>query len=52
MINKVADIEIRKVDRAQGVIEAFVNTMNVRDSDGDVIEPTAFDNSIANNFLC
>ena len=49
MINKVADIEIRKVDKAQGIIEAFVNTMNVRDSDGDVIEPTAFDKSISNN---
>ena len=49
MINKVADIEIRKVDKTQGVIEAFVNTMNIRDSDGDIIEPTAFDKSIANN---
>jgi len=49
MIHKVASIEISKTDSEQGVIEAFVNTMGVKDSDGDIIDPSAFNKSINNN---
>jgi len=49
MIHKTEEAEIKVIDDAEGVIEAFVNTMGTKDKDGDVIEPTAFDNSIRNN---
>ena len=41
--------EIKVVDQAQGIIEAYVNTMGKTDKDGDIIEPTAFEGSIDNN---
>ena len=41
--------EIKVVDQAQGIIEAYVNTMGKTDKDGDIIEPTAFEDSISNN---
>ena len=46
MNQKTSLIEIKNVDSSQGVVEAFVNTMGVKDKDGDIIEPTAFDKSI------
>ena len=49
MIRKTNVIEVKNVDSSQGVVEAFVNTMGVKDKDGDIIEPTAFDDSIQNN---
>jgi len=49
MIHKTEESEIKVIDDAEGVIEAFVNTMGTKDKDGDIIEPSAFDNSIKNN---
>jgi HK97 family phage prohead protease len=49
IIQKIGEVEIKNVDAEQGVVEAFVNTMGVKDKDGDIIEPTAFDKSIATN---
>ena len=49
MNHKTSVIEIKSIDPTQGVVEAFVNTMGVKDKDGDVIEPTAFNDSIKSN---
>jgi len=49
MIHKTEEAEIKVIDDAEGIIEAFVNTMGTKDKDGDIIEPTAFDKSIQNN---
>jgi len=34
------------VDDSQGIVEAYVNTMGIKDHDGDIINPEAFNNSI------
>ena len=49
LITKEFVTDIKVLDAVEGVVEAFVNTMGVVDADGDVIEPTAFDQSIENN---
>lgn len=49
MIKKTITSEIKEVDSTQGLIEAFTNSMGVVDSDGDVIDPVAFNGSIAKN---
>ena len=41
--------DIKVMDEAQGIVEAFTNTMGAIDADGDVIMPDAFDNSISYN---
>ena len=50
MIKKTfSGMEVKEVDSSQGLIEAFTNSMGVVDSDGDVIDPVAFNGSIAKN---
>ena len=49
MINKFALSEVKVLDDRQGIIEAYVNTMGIRDADGDIIDPGAFDASIRSN---
>jgi len=49
VIKKTITSEIKEVDSTQGLIEAFTNSMGVVDSDGDVIDPVAFNGSIAKN---
>jgi HK97 family phage prohead protease len=50
LIRKTSELsELKVVDEDQGIVQAYVNTMGVEDADGDVIEPTAFDNSIEKN---
>ena len=44
---RLSDLKI--VDAALGIVEAYVNTMGAVDRDGDIIEETAFDESIATN---
>jgi len=47
METKVSHDSATKVlDAKAGVVEAFVNTMEVIDSDGDIISKAAFDNSL------
>ena len=46
MINKLHISNAKGVDATEGIVEAYVNTMGVRDHDGDVINSEAFDNSI------
>ena len=41
--------DIKVLDETAGIVEAFTNSMGVIDADLDIIEPTAFDASIANN---
>lgn len=41
--------ETKILDEQKGIVEAFVNTMGVVDSDGDVIAPSAFDKSLEKN---
>ena len=45
MINKFYISDAKVLDRA-GIVEAYVNTMGVRDADGDIIDPAAFNASI------
>jgi len=49
MINKFTISDAKVVDDRQGIVEAYVNTMGIRDADGDIIDPGAFDNSIRAN---
>tara|TARA_R110000765_G_scaffold46987_2_gene96748 strand:- start:42 stop:1151 length:1110 start_codon:yes stop_codon:yes gene_type:complete len=47
---KISELsQLKVIDEEQGIVQAFVNTMNVEDSDGDLIESSAFNNSIENN---
>jgi len=41
--------EVKVIDEAQGIVEALTNSMGLVDSDNDVIDTGAFQNSIANN---
>lgn len=41
--------DVKVVDEALGIVEAFTNTMGAVDLDGDIIAPTAFDESIYAN---
>ena len=49
MINKFYISDAKVLDDRAGIIEAYVNTMGVRDADGDIIDPAAFDASIRSN---
>jgi HK97 family phage prohead protease len=49
MERKYMKAELASVDDAEGIVEAYVNTMGVNDLDGDVVESTAFDQSIRDN---
>ena len=49
MITKTLMSDAKAVDDAEGIVEAYTNTMGVIDADGDVVEPTAFDQSIREN---
>jgi len=46
LINKFYVSEAKGVDDSQGIVEAYVNTMGIKDHDGDIINPEAFDSSI------
>jgi len=41
--------DVKLIDEAQGIVEAFVNSMGLIDTDGDVIDSAAFNNSISMN---
>ena len=47
LIRKAATAEAKILDEAQGIVEAYVNSMGVIDWDGEIIAPSAFDASIA-----
>jgi len=49
MIIKTQMSDAKAIDDAEGIVEAFTNTMGVVDADGDIVEPTAFDQSIRDN---
>ena len=49
MIRKTTSGNAKAIDEAEGIVEAYTNTMGVPDADGDIVEPTAFDTSIADN---
>ena len=49
MIHKTVIASAKAIDEAEGIVEAYTNTMGVVDADGDIVEPTAFDASIADN---
>jgi len=46
LINKLHISNAKGVDDTEGIVEAYVNTMGIKDHDGDVINSEAFDNSI------
>ena len=49
MINKFYISDAKVLDERMGIVEAYVNTMGVRDADGDIIDPAAFNASIKSN---
>ena len=49
MINKFYISDAKVLDDRAGIVEAYVNTMGVRDADGDIIDPAAFNTSIKSN---
>jgi len=49
MINKFYISDAKALDDKAGIVEAYVNTMGIRDADGDIIDPKAFDASIKSN---
>ena len=49
MIHKTLVASAKAVDEAEGIVEAYVNTMGIPDADGDIVEMTAFDRSIRDN---
>jgi HK97 family phage prohead protease len=49
MIHKTMTGSAKAVDEAEGIVEAYTNTMGVVDADGDIVESTAFNSSIADN---
>jgi len=49
VIHKTMTGSAKAVDEAEGIVEAYTNTMGVVDADGDIVEPTAFNASIADN---
>ena len=46
LIYKTVKSEVNTVDAAEGIVEAYVNSMGVVDHDGEIIELGAFDQSI------
>ena len=46
LIYKTVKSEVSMVDAAEGIVEAYVNSMGVVDHDGEIIEMGAFDQSI------
>ena len=49
MINKFTISDAKVLDDRQGIVEAYVNTMGIKDADGDIIDPGAFNASIRSN---
>ena len=49
MINKFYISDAKVLDERMGIVEAYVNTMGIRDADGDIIAPAAFNASIKSN---
>jgi HK97 family phage prohead protease len=49
MIHKTMTGSAKAIDEAEGIVEAYTNTMGVVDADGDIVESTAFNASIADN---
>ena len=49
MINKFFISDAKVLDDRAGIVEAYVNTMGIRDADGDIIDPAAFNASIKSN---
>lgn len=46
IVRKVSEADATTIDAAEGIVEAFVNTMGVVDHDGEVIDIKAFSESI------
>lgn len=47
---KGASFDLKELDSKKGVVEAFANTYNVKDADGDISEPGSFCKSVSENF--
>jgi uncharacterized protein len=43
---KSLNLEIKDIDRKQGIVKGYLSAFNVKDSDGDIILPGAFKKSI------
>tara|TARA_Y100000034_G_C6884969_1_gene406177 strand:+ start:749 stop:2017 length:1269 start_codon:yes stop_codon:yes gene_type:complete len=49
MIHKTLVSSAKAINDAEGIVEAYVNTMGIADADGDIVEMSAFDASIRKN---
>jgi HK97 family phage prohead protease len=47
---KILEMEVKDVDRKEGIVSGYFSAFNVKDSDGDVIHPGAFTKTIADLF--
>lgn len=47
---KQLSVDIKDMDQAKGIIEAYANTYNFKDSDGDVSAYGSFEKTVAENF--
>lgn len=47
---KGASFDLKDMDSKKGVVVAYANTYNVKDSDGDISAPGSFDKSVSENF--
>jgi HK97 family phage prohead protease len=43
---KILEMEVKDVDRKEGIVSGYFSAFNVKDSDGDIIRPGAFKQSI------
>jgi len=47
---KQLSIDIKDLDEAKGIVKAYANTYNFKDSDGDISAYGSFDKTVAENF--
>ena len=47
---KCAPFDLKELDSVKGIVTAYANTYNVKDSDGDISAPGSFTKSVSENF--
>ena len=47
---KQQNIDLKDLDDSKGIIKAFANVYDFKDSDGDISAPGSFNNSVKNNY--
>lgn len=47
---KGTSIQLKDLDESKGIVIAYANTYNVKDTDGDISAPGSFEKSVSENF--